>query len=145
VESSEYPVLVENSPLAFGDEGAATIIENRPNGLHRIPIDIKSAEYSEIRFLVRPAGRRRLRLDFAKGATMIGRAHVLLTPNSKADVAIGAMNCLEPISKSSEKDNKAGELDEAKEVLCVVYYQWIRMRRCHCIQAKKRSTSQRRM
>jgi hypothetical protein len=29
--------------------------------------------------------------------------------------------CLEPISKSSEEENKAGELDESKEVLGVVF------------------------
>ena len=51
---------------------------------------------------------------------------------------------LEPISKSSEEDNEAGELDEAEEVLGVILPA-DGMRRCHWIQAKKRSTSQRRM
>jgi hypothetical protein len=32
----------------------------------------------------------------------------------------GAASCLEPISKSSEEDNEAGELDEPEEVLGVI-------------------------
>ena len=32
----------------------------------------------------------------------------------------GYVKCLEPISKSSEEDNEAGELDKAEEVLSVV-------------------------
>ena len=33
----------------------------------------------------------------------------------------GDFCCLEPISKSSEEDNEAGELDEAEEVLGVIF------------------------
>ena len=32
----------------------------------------------------------------------------------------GLVRCVEPISKSSEEDNEAGELDKAEEVLSVV-------------------------
>jgi len=39
---------------------------------------------------------------------------------AQACVHISARNWLEPISKSSEKDNEAGELDKAEEVLGVV-------------------------
>ena len=50
---------------------------------------------------------------------------------------------LEPISKSPEEDNEAGELNEAKEVLWMIFPS-DEIRRCHWIQAKKRSTNQRR-
>jgi MoaA/NifB/PqqE/SkfB family radical SAM enzyme len=91
--SPEYPVIIENSLLTFGHEGAATLIENRPHGLHRVLIDIQSGKHSELCFLAQPAGRLRLRLDFAKETTMVGRAHIVFTRNPKVDVTIGAITC----------------------------------------------------
>ena len=93
-EMPEYPVLVENSVLRIGDEGAAALVENRPNGMHRVLFDITGAKYSEISFRARPAGRRRLRLDFAERSTMVGRAHIVLTRHPKVDVTIGTLKCL---------------------------------------------------
>jgi hypothetical protein len=91
--SPEYPVIIENSLLTFGDEGAAKLIEDRPRGLHRVLIDIQSGDHSEIRFLAQPAGRLRLRLDLAKKTTMVGRAHIVFSQSSKVDVTIGAVTC----------------------------------------------------
>jgi hypothetical protein len=47
---------------------------------------------------------------------------------------------LEPISKLLEEDNETGELDEARKFFPANKNPALR---CHCIQAKKRSTSQR--
>ena len=53
------------------------------------------------------------------------RIHMVRTPVSPSGIRgisspNRAANSLEPISKSSEEDNEAGELDKAEEVLSVV-------------------------
>ena len=58
-------------------------------------------------------------------------------PSSSCAILLG------PISKSPEEDNEAGELNEAKEFLWMIFPS-DEVRRCHWIQAKKRSTNQRR-
>jgi MoaA/NifB/PqqE/SkfB family radical SAM enzyme len=105
--SSEHPVMVENSLLRIGDRGAAALIENQPNGMHRVLFDIDRAVYSEISFRARPAGRRRLRLDFAEQGTMIGRAHIVLTRRPMVEVTIGAMTCLVTPANDSWYEVKA--------------------------------------
>ena len=47
---------------------------------------------------------------------MLREDSTLMTCSSSPGV-----NLLEPISKSSEEDNEAGELDEAKEVIGVIF------------------------
>jgi hypothetical protein len=88
-----YPVVVENSKIKI-DADAATLTEGQLRGLHRILFDLQRMEISEISFLVRPAGRRRLRLDLADGSAMQGRVHVVLTRNPKAEVALGLLDCV---------------------------------------------------
>jgi hypothetical protein len=90
--SSEYPVLIENTSVASA-EGASLLVENKAHGLHRVLIDFACNSYSQITFQARPAGRRRLRLDVAKDATMVGRVHLALLSRPKLDVTIGAMHC----------------------------------------------------
>lgn len=64
---------------------------------------------------------------------------------SCARIAVfGEYRWLEPISKSPEEDNEASELDKAEEVLGVIL-PVDENTALHCIHAKKRSTSQRRM
>jgi MoaA/NifB/PqqE/SkfB family radical SAM enzyme len=91
--TSEYPVVVENSLLRIGECGAAALIENRPNGMHRVLIDFERAAYSVISFRAQPAGRRRLRLDFAERNTMVGRAHIVFIHQPKVDIQLGTMKC----------------------------------------------------
>ena len=91
--SSEYPVAVENSALTSGDAGVVVLTESRSNGLHRVLIDSERADYTEVSFLARPAGRRRLRLDFAEQGTMVGRAQIVLTRYPKVDIMIGEIAC----------------------------------------------------
>jgi MoaA/NifB/PqqE/SkfB family radical SAM enzyme len=88
-----YPVVVENSKLTVSAD-TATLIEGPLKGLHRILFDLRRIEVSEISFLARPAGRRRLRLDLADGSAMQGRAHIVLTRSPRAEVALGSLDCV---------------------------------------------------
>lgn len=92
---SEYPVVVENSKLRV-EAGMATLVEGRSRGLHRVLFDIDRTTVSELSFRARPAGRRRLRLDFAdaNGAIMLGRAQIAFTRVPQVDVAMGSVNCI---------------------------------------------------
>src|SRR5262249_3381516 len=72
------PILLENCTLRIEQGGAATLIEDTRKGLHRCMIDLAAPTTSEITFVIRPAGRRRLRLDLAHGGEMVARAQILL-------------------------------------------------------------------
>src|SRR5262249_10979480 len=91
--SREHDVVVENAKLNVDDGGAAALIENGGIGYHRVYFDVARAERSEIRFRVRPAGRRRLRLDFCDRATMVGRAHIVLSHQPRVTAPIGGVRC----------------------------------------------------
>jgi MoaA/NifB/PqqE/SkfB family radical SAM enzyme len=91
--SSEYPVVIENLLLRVGHGGVAALIEDRLNGMHRVLFDVEPSEYATISFRARPTGRRRFRLDFAERATMVGRAHIVLTREPRVDIPIGAIRC----------------------------------------------------
>jgi hypothetical protein len=90
----QYTVAVENSKLNTDGGGAAALIEGQANGFHRVFFDIARAEYSEIRFRVRPAGRRGLRLDLCQRETMVGRAHIVLSHQSRVTTPIGPVDCV---------------------------------------------------
>jgi len=90
---SKYPVLLENSALTINGQGTGTLTEDRGNGLHRIMIDVDSPKFSQIGFCARPAGCRRLRLDFAKRGELVARAHVAFTNRPKSNVEIGSIKC----------------------------------------------------
>ncbi len=90
---SEYPVVVENSKLKV-EAGTTTLIEGLHKGLHRVLFDIDRVNVSELRFRARPAGRRRLRLDFGdEVGGVLGRAHIVLTSTPKVDVTMGSLDC----------------------------------------------------
>jgi MoaA/NifB/PqqE/SkfB family radical SAM enzyme len=91
---ADYPVITENSQLTFDDQGAATLIEDKLNGYHRVLIDFERARVSEISFRAKAAGRRRLRLDLADNGEMAGRAHIVLTSHPHIDIAIGSFACV---------------------------------------------------
>jgi MoaA/NifB/PqqE/SkfB family radical SAM enzyme len=92
---ADYPVVIENSVLTFDAQGAATLVEGKLNGYHRVLIDFERAPVSDISFRVKTAGRRRLRLDLAdNGGEMVGRAHIVLTSHPHTDISIGSIACV---------------------------------------------------
>jgi MoaA/NifB/PqqE/SkfB family radical SAM enzyme len=93
LSAAEHPILVENGILQIGEGGAATLIEDTRNGLHRCLFDLAAPTTSEITFVTRPAGRRRLRLDLAQDGAMVARAQILLASRPVVDVPIGNLDC----------------------------------------------------
>jgi molybdenum cofactor biosynthesis enzyme MoaA len=92
---SSYPVVVENSELRIVGQGTAALVESRLRGMHRLLLDLESGPQSEINFLARWGGRRRLRLDLAdRDLKMLGRAQIVLTQSPKVNVTMAGVNCL---------------------------------------------------
>jgi molybdenum cofactor biosynthesis enzyme MoaA len=88
-----HPVLTENALLTVNADGGITLREDQHYGLHRVLIDLPRQVRTTIAFRVHPAGRRRLRLDFAEAHAMVGRMHLILTSHPQADTAIGSLSC----------------------------------------------------
>ena len=92
--SAGHDVVVENARLNADDAGAVALIESQASGYHRVFFSVATAEYSNISFRARPAGRRRLRLDFSRRETMVGRAHIVFSQQPKVASPIGPLTCV---------------------------------------------------
>jgi len=92
--SARHDVVVENAQMDVDEIGAVALVESPANGYHRVFFDVAPAEYSNISFRVRPAGRRRLRLDFSERQTMVGRAHIVFSHQPRVVASIGALKCV---------------------------------------------------
>jgi len=52
--AAEYPVILENRALRVGERGAATLIEDTHNGLHRCLFDLETPTTAELALLAKP-------------------------------------------------------------------------------------------
>ncbi len=84
------PVLLENVTLEQGS-GQAFLLETETSGYHRVFIDLPEAK--RLKLVVTPNGRRNLRLDFTRGAEVVGRAIARLFAQPRSDIEIGAFDC----------------------------------------------------
>jgi len=92
--ASDHPVVVENAALRFVGRGRATLSERVHDGYHRVFFDIAPALYSQVTVRLRPAGRRRLRLDCCVPGSVVGRAHIRLSQRPAVTIPMGAMRCV---------------------------------------------------
>jgi MoaA/NifB/PqqE/SkfB family radical SAM enzyme len=93
LSSGDYPVITENCEVQLTENAGAFLVEKQLNGMHRLLADFDAAAYSAITFRVRPAGRRRLRLDVAEKAYMRGRANLIFSQYPSANITLGEFTC----------------------------------------------------
>jgi hypothetical protein len=93
LDASDYPVVVENAALQADDGGHAVLTEQAFEGYHRVFFDVARAAYSQLTVRLRPAGRRRLRLDCCLLDSIVGRAQIRLSQRPALTIPMGAMQC----------------------------------------------------
>lgn len=90
----DYPIAIENGILNATQE-TIRLIEGPQKGLHRLLFDVSRSMVSELSFVVRPAGRRRLRLDLGDDVGgVLARIHIVLTRTPRVEVPIGSLDCV---------------------------------------------------